>query len=239
MPALGWNGGTRGYSQLIVIRESRRAAVIFEPDQGWVPVDAHGTIWRYRTRGSSGVLVFKREGEGQDAVRSFEATHLDRFSNDETITTPSRRKAVRFAVAGTTKKGPSQGGASDERGGSEPGAGEPRIVTGGESARAAGDGGLGSGARAGLNDEWSDVVAGVPGQLYAADAYVLELRRGEYWVDAPGSGAQGVTADPSRASTVAHPDAALLRETLEAVPTARVLRIRVTVTELTEPAPSP
>jgi hypothetical protein len=85
-----------------VIRESQRVAAIFEAEPGWVPVNTSGTVWRYRARGSSGVVVFKRESEG--GARSYEATHLDRFSNDETITTDKRRKAVRFAVTGSTKK---------------------------------------------------------------------------------------------------------------------------------------
>ncbi len=223
----------------MVIRESRRAAVIFEPDQGWVPVDANGTVWRYRTRGSSGVVVFKHEGEGQSAARSYEAMHLDRFSNDETITTRSRRKAVRFAVAGTTKKGQRQGGAIDESAGSISRLDERPPVAAGGSPGAEKEGLALDRARPGANGERPDGVAPVPGQLYAADAYVVELRRGEYWVDVPSTGGElTVTADPSRASTVSS-DAALLRETLAAVPTARVLKIRVTVSEVPDHAPPP
>jgi hypothetical protein len=79
-------------------------AAIFEAEPGWVPVNTSGTVWRYRARGSSGVIVFKRASESEGGARSYEATHLDRFSNDETITTDKRRAAVRFAVTGTTRK---------------------------------------------------------------------------------------------------------------------------------------
>lgn len=210
--------------------------MIFEPDQGWVPVDTNGTVWRYRTRGSSGVIVFKREGEGQDGARSYEATHLDRFSNDQTITTPSRRKAVRFAITGTTKRA-----GTDHRLGAEGGAagkpapGEGARALGHEAPEAAG-GPAADNRGAEPSGDGADVIA-VPESLYATDAHVVELRHGEYWVHVPGaSGPPVVTVDPSRASNVAQLDAALLGEMLAAVPTARVLKIRVAVTELREHA---
>lgn len=73
---------------------------MFEMHLGWLPVDAKGWIWRYRERGSYGVLVINRDAEGK---RSFEATHQDSSSNDETITTRSKRKAVRFVEEGKKK----------------------------------------------------------------------------------------------------------------------------------------
>jgi hypothetical protein len=73
----------------------------FEADEGWVPVNTAGNVWRYRTRGRAGLVVFKR---AEDGGRLYEATHLDSSSSDSTITTPSRRKAIRFAVTGKTAR---------------------------------------------------------------------------------------------------------------------------------------
>jgi hypothetical protein len=189
------------------------------------------------------VIVFKREGdgEGQGVTRSYEATHVDRFSNDETITTARRKKAVRFAVAGTTKGNPSERGLQDQKG---QGLGRAAAVDSGAldtSARAEALVEPGSErASTDLDPEGSSGVAGVPGQIHAAEAYVVELRQGQYWVDVPDpKGKLTATADPSRASTVSSADMTLLSETFAAFPTARVLKIRVTVAEVLDGASRP
>jgi hypothetical protein len=79
------------------------AEVRFEAEKGWVPVNTAGNVWRYRAHGSAGVIVFQR---AEDGTRLYEATHLDSSSSDTTITTPSRRKALRFAVTGSTAREP-------------------------------------------------------------------------------------------------------------------------------------
>jgi hypothetical protein len=60
----------------------------------------------------------------------------------------------------------------------------------------------------------------------------VELRPGEFWVEAPGANGVVVTADPARASTVAEGDNVIRPETLEMFPRARVLKVRVTVEEV-------
>jgi hypothetical protein len=69
----------------------------FEAREGWVPANTEGSVWRYRKRGSAGVLAFKRTEDGR---RLYEATHQDCFASDATITTGRRKRAVRFAVTG-------------------------------------------------------------------------------------------------------------------------------------------
>ncbi|HWO12027.1 MAG TPA: hypothetical protein VNN80_21180 [Polyangiaceae bacterium] len=74
----------------------------FEAEKGWVAVSADGCVWCYRGRGSAGVLAFERDEEGR---ARYQATHQDCFSEDTSITTDSRRSAVRFAVGGSAAAG--------------------------------------------------------------------------------------------------------------------------------------
>lgn len=68
--------------------------------------------------------------------------------------------------------------------------------------------------------------------IYARECWIVELRPGEYWVEAPGAKAIVVTADPARASTVGEGDNVIQPETFEVFPRARVLKVRVTVAEV-------
>jgi hypothetical protein len=71
--------------------------------------------------------------------------------------------------------------------------------------------------------------------IYARDSWIVELRPGEYWVEAPEEAQKGaivVTRDPSRASLVAEDDNVIRPETFEVFPRARVVKIRVTVVEV-------
>jgi len=75
----------------------------FEAREGWVPANTEGSVWCYRTRGNAGVIAFRRNEDGQYL---YEATHQDCYSSDETITTPHRVDAVRFATAGAAAAAP-------------------------------------------------------------------------------------------------------------------------------------
>lgn len=71
--------------------------------------------------------------------------------------------------------------------------------------------------------------------IYTRDACVVELKPGAFWVDVPptAKGELTITTDPSRASVVDEGDTNLLPATLDAFPEARVIKIRVTVAEIT------
>lgn len=63
----------------------------------------------------------------------------------------------------------------------------------------------------------------------------MELRPGEYWVEAPAQAHKGaivVTKDPSRASLVGEGDNVIHPETYDVFPRARVIKIRVTIVEV-------
>ena len=68
--------------------------------------------------------------------------------------------------------------------------------------------------------------------IYARECWVVEIRPGEFWVEAPGAAGIVVTSDPARTSTLAEGDNVIRPETLAVFPRARVLKVRVTVVEV-------
>ena len=93
------------------------SAARFEARQGWVAVSPDGSVWCYRARGCAGVLVFERNDAGKVL---FQATHQDCFSVDTSLTTESRRTAIRFAVTGVGGAGGAGGGVEGPAGGESP-----------------------------------------------------------------------------------------------------------------------
>lgn len=74
------------------------SAVDFEARAGWTAFPGtDGAVWRYRTRGTSGVVVIT----SVEGKRVYDATHNDSHGTGSSLATPSRRKAAWFAMKGT------------------------------------------------------------------------------------------------------------------------------------------
>lgn len=71
----------------------------FEPRVGWSAfAGTDGAVWRYRSRGASGVVAITHREDGK---RVFDATHNNAYGKGSSLTTESRRQAAWFAMKGT------------------------------------------------------------------------------------------------------------------------------------------